>query len=170
MIILIAIFPVFQKLTFLYFQVDSQPKLQKIEDLDDSNLLCVKAAFNSKNNHLIVALSDGMLIVYDLEDGDPFISQRLECFKGWAVKVIFKQILFVYFVVHLTDTVSLLEVSSCGKYLAVADAQSNIVTFTYTSDGYSGHLKCPKITIPPTALRFAKHCLEVSYANNVVSG
>ncbi|XP_048523334.1 U3 small nucleolar RNA-associated protein 4 homolog [Dendroctonus ponderosae] len=131
--------------------VDSHPKLQKINDLDDSNIACVKAAFNSKNNHLIVALSNGNLVVYDLEDGDPFISQRLECFK-----------------VHLTDTVSLLEVSSCGKYLAVADAESNIVTFTYTSDGYSRHLKLPKTTIPPTALHFQKHILKVSYANNVV--
>ncbi|KAH1008023.1 hypothetical protein HUJ04_005177 [Dendroctonus ponderosae] len=121
------------------------------QDKPRNNIACVKAAFNSKNNHLIVALSNGNLVVYDLEDGDPFISQRLECFK-----------------VHLTDTVSLLEVSSCGKYLAVADAESNIVTFTYTSDGYSRHLKLPKTTIPPTALHFQKHILKVSYANNVV--
>ncbi|KAL1517504.1 hypothetical protein ABEB36_001261 [Hypothenemus hampei] len=128
----------------------TKPKLTKIEDLDDSNVPCVQAAFNDKRNQLIIALNSGKLIVYDLENNDPFIFQRIEVENG-----------------QLSDTVSLLTVSTCGKYLVIADAKSNITVFKYTKDGYSFLVKLPKYQASPTALSVnsTTGCLVVAYAD-----
>lgn len=133
---------------------DDKPKLSKIEDLDDDNVPCVQAAFNDTRNQLIVALNNGTLVVYDLEDFNPFISQRIERNEE-----------------HLTDTVSLLTVSNCGQYLVVADCKNNIVVYQHTKDGYSFHLKLPRSQIPSTAIAVNSLtcCIIVAYADNSVS-
>lgn len=53
-----------------------------MEDLDDSNARCLRAAFNNKRNQLITALGTGKLIVYDLENCDPFIFQRINLIES----------------------------------------------------------------------------------------
>lgn len=139
---------------YVFSMYGDKPRLTKVEDLDDDNVPCVQATFNDTRDQLIVALNNGTLVVYDLEDLNPFISQRIERNKE-----------------HLTDTVSLLTVSNCGKYLAVADCRSNIVVYRHTKDGYSFHLKLPRSQIPSTAIAVNSltRCIIVAYADNSVS-
>lgn len=65
-----------------FCQQADKPKLDKVEDLDDSNTPCLRATFNNKQNQLIVALGTGKVIVYDLEDCDPFIFQRIDLIES----------------------------------------------------------------------------------------
>lgn len=114
--------------------VKEKPKITKIDDLDDCNVPCVQAAFNNKYNQLVVALLDGKIVIYDLEDSQPFISQTIQR-KGL-----------------LDDTVTFLTVSECGKYLVAGDPNSNIVIWSHIQDGYSIVSKLPKYSVPLTAI------------------
>ncbi|XP_066250232.1 U3 small nucleolar RNA-associated protein 4 homolog [Euwallacea similis] len=125
-----------------------EPRLDKM-DLDDNLECCVQAAFNDKHQQLFTALSTGKLIVYDVVDNDPFISQRIDL-KTCG----------------LADTVSLLTTS--GKHVVVADAKSNIATFRHTKDGYSFEGKLPRFEAGPTALAVNCDNLVVAYADNKV--
>ncbi|XP_050301623.1 U3 small nucleolar RNA-associated protein 4 homolog [Anthonomus grandis grandis] len=131
-----------------------KPNLSKIDDLDDSNIPCVQAVFNNKTNQLIVALNSGTIVVYDMDNSDPFISQRIERNRA-----------------HFSDTITHLVVSNCGKYLVAADVRSNIVVYTFDADdGYSFLLKLPRCDIGVTALNFSldSSCVLVAYADNKI--
>ncbi|CAG9769857.1 unnamed protein product [Ceutorhynchus assimilis] len=136
---------------YQFKMVEDKPELTKLDDLDDDNIPCVQGTFNNQYKQLIVALDNGSITIYDWEDGNPFISQRIDKNKE-----------------YLSDTVSLLTVSTCGKYFAVADCKSNIVIFAHHQDGYSFKAKLPKYNVPPTALGINSGNVVVVYANNRV--
>ncbi|KAF7270743.1 hypothetical protein GWI33_016325 [Rhynchophorus ferrugineus] len=129
-----------------------KPKLTKVDELDDCDKPCVQACFNDKSKQLIVVLRTGTIVVYDLGDGTPFISQTIINTNVFE------------------DTVSLLTVSTCGKYLVVGDTKSNIAIWTQTKDGYTLWNKIPRYPAPPTtlAVNSATACLVVAYSDSKI--
>ncbi|CAH1156149.1 unnamed protein product [Phaedon cochleariae] len=131
---------------------DDKPVLLKIDDLDESDVPCLRAVFSPDNSQLITAPNIGGLLLYHLQEDKASISQRIV-------------------VEGLTDSVSFLNITNCGKYLIVGDASSNIVIFSwYRNKQWTHHCKLPKYKFPPTAM--AAHpttlCLVVVYSDNKI--
>ncbi|XP_018569516.1 U3 small nucleolar RNA-associated protein 4 homolog [Anoplophora glabripennis] len=131
--------------------VEEKPSLLKVDDLENKEVPCVNATFTPSNSQFITAPNTGGLFVYDIKYDRVSISQTLES-------------------LDLSDTVTFLTVSACGKYLVAADPCSNIVVWVRKNEKWNSHCKLPKYQYPPTAMAIHPNtaCLVVAYSDNSI--
>lgn len=79
---------------------------------------------------------------------------------------------FLYFI-ELTDTITHLLISSCGKYLVAGDPKSNIIVWTFVQNKqqWKFHCKLPKYQLPPTTMAMHPSTSElvIVYCDSKVS-
>ncbi|KAJ8924814.1 hypothetical protein NQ315_000968 [Exocentrus adspersus] len=119
---------------FQFEFLDGKASLLKVDDLENKSIPCLRAVF-TPNNHLqlITAPNTGGIVVYDIKYGRVSINQVLES-------------------TDLSDTITFLLVSACGKYLIAGDPLSNIVIWSWKQDKWINYSKLPKYRHPPTAV------------------
>lgn len=120
---------------FQFIHDDDTPNLVKVDDLEHREIPCLRAVFTPDNLQLVTYSNAGSLYFYKLLDGRASIQQVID-------------------VSDLIDCVTFLLVSSCGKYLIVADTTSNILVFVWNQkkNEWFNHCKLPKYKNPPTSM------------------
>ncbi|GLV34548.1 lethal (3) 72Dn [Carabus blaptoides fortunei] len=126
--------------------------LTALNNLPDDCTSCVRAEFTPDSRQLVLVMHNGDLQVLDVTD-DNITSSFVVSTSN-----------------YLTDTVAHLKVSTCGRYVVIADAQSNIVAFHLTRNNCTHHCTLPRYACPPTALGIhPKLCnLLVVYADHKI--
>ncbi|XP_060535063.1 U3 small nucleolar RNA-associated protein 4 homolog [Cylas formicarius] len=129
---------------------DGVPELIKMDDLKGGEDPCVQAVFVGEQ--LVCALSVGTLAVYDLTDEEVSLAQTIDHRD------------------ELSDTVTFLGASSCGKYLVAADGGGNVTIWTKRNREWRNYSRLPRYEVPPTALAVHPVTLNlvVAYADGKV--
>ncbi|XP_019876359.1 U3 small nucleolar RNA-associated protein 4 homolog [Aethina tumida] len=139
--------------TLVIFQEDNKPALRKVQ-LENANVQCNKAIFTKDSSQLILAPCEGGLAVYTMGEDSVSLSQEITFASS-----------------EISDSVTHLISSDCGKYLVVGDASSNIVILHhYKTDGWRTHCKLPKYSESVTAigLHSSLQNIVVSYSDNKI--
>lgn len=88
--------------------------------------------------------------------------------------VIYKFIYYPFKSVHIflviTDVITFMTISSCGKHLVIADPGSNIAIYTLQQNKWKFYAKLPKHQAPPTAMSINNGLMNlvVAYSDNKV--
>lgn len=154
---------------FHYVQGES-PVLTPVENLPEESGPCVHIQFTSNSAQLILALRFGGIQIFDLQDNTIAPSQSLDVTSGWSTVVDKCRKSNFLFDVVLEDIVTCIATSACSKYLAVADAQSNIAVWENRSNKWIKHCKLPKYNSPLTCMSIQPKglFLVVAYADQKV--
>lgn len=131
-------------------QENAKPKLMRMKRVPEDLLPCVNMIFSKDCNTLITVQNDGQCSVFHI---DSEIIEHKETFDASE---------------HHSDSIHLITISSCSKFLVLSSLCSNITVWNLKRNKWTFAKTLPKYSCPATSLSIRQNqpILVVSFSDN----